>query len=252
VADLFDFGDDEPVAPAAPASNAAGKQPAGSGLNMLDSAPVDDDDFDDFQSATPAPVQTSNQFGIAPPASTGSTTFNTQFVAPKPVSASQGANINGLVGFTTPTSTGGSFASPPPQAMAGQQKAMAAKPTGFQAATPNYFTSVATGSSQSFASQVTPSISSGVTPSAASNKPAASTASKPSGDAFGSLWSTASASAGIAKSNAGANKGPNLASMAKEKASAGIWGAPASNSASPAPSQPQKKQGGSAFDDLLG
>jgi epsin len=37
--------------------------------------------------------------------------------------------------------------------------------------------------------------------------------------------------------------------MAKEKASAGIWGANATSS-SPAPSQP--KQGGSAFDDLLG
>ncbi|KAJ5989249.1 Golgi to endosome transport protein (Ent3) [Penicillium waksmanii] len=255
VADLFDFGDDEPVAPAAPASNAAGKQPASSGLDMLDSAPIDDDDFDDFQSATPAtqaPVQTSNQFGIPPPASTGSTTSNTQFVAPKPVSASQGANINGLVGFTTPTSTGGSFASPPLQAMAGQQKPMASKPAGFQAATPNYFTSVATGSPQPFASQANPSISSAVTPSAAGNKPAAGTASKSSGDAFGSLWSTASASAGIAKSNTGVNKGPNLASMAKDKASAGIWGAPASNSASPAPSQPQQKQGGSAFDDLLG
>lgn len=255
VADLFDFGDDESVTPAAPASHAAGKQPASSGLNVLDSAPIDDDDFDDFQSATPAPqptAQGSKQFGIPPPASTGSTTSNTQFVAPQPVSASQGANINGLVGFTTPTPTGGSLASPPPQAMSGQQKPMAPKPTGFQAATPNYFTSVSTASPQPFASQATPSMSSGVTSPATANKPATSSASKPSGDAFGSLWSTASASAGIAKSNT-ANKGPNLASMAKEKASAGIWGAPASsNNASPAPSQSQPKQGGSAFDDLLG
>lgn len=256
VEDLFDFGEDEPVAPAAPVSNAAGKQPASSGLNMLDSAPIDDDDFDDFQSATPAsqaPAQSSTQFGIPPPASTGSTTSNTQFVAPQPVSASQGANINGLVGFTTPTPTGGSLASPPPQAQNVQQKPMAPKPSGFQAATPNYFTSVSTASPQPFGSQATSSMSTGMTPSTTGNKPAASTASKSSGDAFGSLWSSASATAGISKSNTAANKGPNLASMAKEKASAGIWGAPASsNTASPAPSQPQQKQGGSAFDDLLG
>jgi epsin len=40
--------------------------------------------------------------------------------------------------------------------------------------------------------------------------------------------------------------------MAKEKASAGIWGAPASSGGASAPAQPQQKQGGSAFDDLLG
>jgi epsin len=40
--------------------------------------------------------------------------------------------------------------------------------------------------------------------------------------------------------------------MAKEKASAGIWGAPAA-SASQIQYKPQQKQGGgSAFDDLLG
>ncbi|KAJ5103852.1 hypothetical protein N7532_004381 [Penicillium argentinense] len=264
VEDLFDFGDDEPVAPAAPASNTAGKQPASSALNMLDSAPIDDDDFDDFQSATPAPqpsAQTSsNQFGIPPPASTASTTSNTQFVAPQPVSASQGANINGLVGFTSasPTPPTSGLASPVSNAPSGGQPVMApmaSKPSGYQAATPNYFTSVSTNAPQPFSSHTaTSSMSSATIPSAAGNKPgAAASKPKPSGDAFGSLWSSASASAGIAKNNTGANKGPNLASMAKEKASAGIWGAPASNTASPAPSgQTQQKQGGSAFDDLLG
>ncbi|KAJ5709226.1 hypothetical protein N7493_010560 [Penicillium malachiteum] len=223
VADLFDFGDDEPVTTTT-SSTAAGKQPAGSALNMLDST-GDDDDFDDFQSATPAPAA-SNHFAIAAPASTASTTASTQFAAPQPVSASQGANLNGL-----------------------QQQLP--KPTGYQAATPNYFTSVNTNQpSQPLSSHgATSSISSNKAPAMAS-KPAA----KSSGDAFSSLWSTASASAGINKSNANANKGPNLASMAKEKASAGIWGANASSSAAStysAPSQP-KQSTGSALDDLLG
>ncbi|KAJ5723929.1 hypothetical protein N7488_001964 [Penicillium malachiteum] len=249
VADLFDFGDDEPVTTTT-SSTAAGKQPAGSALNMLDST-GDDDDFDDFQSATPAPAA-SNHFAIAAPVSTASTTASTQFAAPQPVSASQGANLNGLVGFTsaTPTPTSSSFASPVSQTASIQQQQLP-KPTGYQAATPNYFTSVNTNQpSQPLSSHgATSSISSNKAPAMAS-KPAA----KSSGDAFSSLWSTASASAGINKSNANANKGPNLASMAKEKASAGIWGANAPSSAAStysAPSQP-KQSTGSALDDLLG
>lgn len=245
VADLFDFGDDEP---ATMSSTAAGKQPA-SNLNMLDSTPADDDEFDDFQSATPAPQATlpaSKQFAIPPPASTASTTASTQFAAPQPISASQGANINGLVGFTsaTPTPTSSGLTSPMQAPM--QQP----KPMGYQAATPNYFTSVSI-PQQTPQPKTThgtsPSVSSVASPTA---NPAAFTAKKPSGDAFGSLWSTASASAGIQKTNTGANKGPNLNSMAREKASAGIWGAPATTSQQQ-PKQPQNSSG-SAFDDLLG
>lgn len=254
VPDLFDFGDDEPAATTT-TSTATGKQPASSGLNMIDNT-ADDDEFDDFQSATPATqpsAASSNTFSIQPPASTASTTSNTQFVAPVPVSGSQGANINGLVGFTsaTPTPPSSSIASPVSQAPSVQQQQQPPRPTGYQAATPNYFTSVATGTAQPFSSHgATSSISSPAAPSAAANKPAAQTAKKPSGDAFGSLWSSASASAGIQKTNAN-TQGPNLASMAKEKASAGIWGAPAPSSTA-SQSQPQQKQGGSAFDDLLG
>ncbi|XHG06648.1 hypothetical protein AWENTII_009838 [Aspergillus wentii] len=273
--DLFDFGDDD-VTTTTTASTAAGKQPAASGssgLDVLDSKPIDDDDFDDFQSATPAPQPaSSNQFGIPPPASTVSTNSSTQFVAPKPVSGSQGANLNGLVGFTSmsPTPTGSTLASPTsstgfPQSgsMMQPQKPAQPKPTGFQAATPNYFTSVSTattaqpptGTSGHRPGASTSSFTSAT--STAASKPAASKSS--GGDAFGSLWSSASASAGIQKSNSNASKGPNLASMAKEKASAGIWGAPAA-STSPAlgrPQQPQQQQGAaktgsSGFDDLLG
>jgi epsin len=251
VADLFDFGDDEPVTTT---SNAAGKQPAGNALNILDPTPADDDDeFDDFQSATPAtqPTQSSNQFNIPPPASTASTTSNTRFVAPQPISASQGANINGLVGFTsaTPTPSSSGVASPLSQMAPMQQQ----KPSGYQAATPNYFTSVHVPQHSGSSHAATSSVSSMATPSSTATKPASAATKKPSNDAFGSLWSTASASAGIQKTNTGTQKGPNLASMAKEKASAGIWGAPAPSSSASAPSQPQhKQQSSSAFDDLLG
>ncbi|KAL2795628.1 hypothetical protein BJX66DRAFT_165869 [Aspergillus keveii] len=265
--DLVDFLDDDPT-PAAPApttSVAAGKQPVGSsnGLNMLDPTPADfDDDFDDFQSAPqPAPAS-SNTFSIAPPASTVSTTSSTQFAAPRPVSGTQGSNLNGIVGFTsmTPTPTSSGLTSPALSTQAA--KPAQPKPTAYQAATPNYFTSVAqqtptASSGNRPAAPTTSSFSSGMSASTPSlgSKPAAS---KPSGDAFGSLWSTASASAGLQKSSSNASEGPNLASMAKEKASAGIWGAPASSGlASQAPFQQQQSQQGaktnsSAFDDLLG
>ncbi|KAL4929993.1 ENTH domain-containing protein [Aspergillus undulatus] len=269
--DLVDFLDDDPALAPVPATSsvAAGKQPAGSnGLNMLDPTPADDDDdFDDFQSApqaAPAPAPaSSNTFNIAPPASTVSTTSNTQFAAPRPVSGTQGSNLDGIVGFTsmTPTPTSSVFTSPTLSSQASKPGTQP-KPTGYQAATPNYFTSVASqgpsaglghrpgmASASSFSSAASPA-----TPSAGS-KPAAS---KASGDAFGSLWSSASANAGIQKSNTATNKGPNLASMAKEKASAGIWGTPSSGFSSPAPSQQQPQQGqgpktgSSGLDDLLG
>ncbi|RDW93920.1 uncharacterized protein DSM5745_01242 [Aspergillus mulundensis] len=263
--DLVNFLDDEPApAPAPTSSVATGKQPAGSnGLNMLDPTPADDDDdFDDFQSApqaAPAP-SSSKTFGIPPPASTVSTTSTTQFAAPRPVSGTQGSNINGIVGFTsmTPTPTSSGFTSPTLSSQV--PKPAQPKPTGYQAATPNYFTSVATqqGPSAAFGHRPsmpsTSSFSSATSPTspAVGSKPAAS---KASGDAFGSLWSTASASAGIQKSSSTASKGPNLASMAKEKASAGIWGAPSSGLSSPTPQQqPQQpaKTGSSNLDDLLG
>ncbi|KAL2864189.1 uncharacterized protein BJX67DRAFT_227161 [Aspergillus lucknowensis] len=266
--DLVDFLDDTP-APAPTTSIASGKLPSGgsNGLNMLDPTPAnDDDDFDDFQSAPQPAPSTSNSISIAPPASTVSTTSSTQFAAPRPVSATQGSNLNDIVGFTsmTPTSTSSGVTSPALSSQSSKPAAQA-KPTGYQAATPNYFTSISVGSQQTPTAQPghrpampsTSSFSSATSASAPSqgNKPAAS---KSSGDAFGSLWSTASASAGIQKSSSDAKKGPNLASMAKEKASAGIWGAPAASSfASPALSQPQQPQqgaktGSSGLDDLLG
>ncbi|CRG88100.1 ENTH domain-containing protein C794,11c [Talaromyces islandicus] len=268
-ADLFDFGDDDEVAPIT--STAAGKQPAsGNGLDILGSG-ADDDDFDDFQSASPAaaPAPSTQFSAIPPPTSTATTTSNTQFAAPKPVSASQGADLSGLAAFSsaTPTPTSSTTLSPPPLSSASpfaappQQKPAAPqqpaiKPTGYQAATPNYYTSVNASMNQPMSpsggglNQSTSSFSSltsSASPAAGAAKPAASKSS--GGDAFGSLWSTASAGAGIQKNVP--NKGPNLASMAKEKSSAGIWGTPGAASSQPKPPSSQPS-GGSALDDLLG
>jgi epsin len=80
---------------------------------------------------------------------------------------------------------------------------------------------------------------------------------KPSGgggDAFGNLWS--SASVGIKKTGT-PSSGPALGQLAKEKASAGIWGTASSTSSTPLsqqqqrPAQGQQKLGG-GLDDLLG
>ncbi|QGA15788.1 hypothetical protein EYB26_003448 [Talaromyces marneffei] len=248
--DLFDFGDDDVVAtPAAvPSSTAAGKQPA-TGIDMLGGTAGgdDDDDFDDFQSASPP---------AAPTAVT--TTASTQFVAPKPISAAQGADLTGLVGFksNTTTPTGSTTMSPPPLSSGGSAFAappplQQQKPSGYQAPAPNYYTSINAGLNQpsalsptstvsgarpgmgastaSFSSLISPT-STTTTPPSLSTAAGKKSAAKSSGDAFGSLWSTASAGAGIQKTTA--TKGPNLASMAKEKSSAGIWGTTGNTSSS--------------------
>ncbi|KZF24410.1 ENTH-domain-containing protein [Xylona heveae TC161] len=275
--DLFSFGDDDVSQPAAqPSTIANGKKPAiNDTFGSLQSAAADDDDFDDFQSAAP-PSQTAPQpslSNIHPPASTSTTTASTQFAAPKPVSVSQGTNINDLVGFAsispaasntnTPSNT--SAFSPP--SLAASQAQTAPRPTGYQAAQPNYFTSVTANTSQqpqlgrSLSS--TSSLHSATT--SANNPLSAQPASKPAptGDVFGSLWS--SASAGIKKPSTSGQQGPNLASMAKEKASAGIWGASPAGSTVSSPQKPRAPPAGASanqpaagqklgggLDDLLG
>jgi len=121
------------------------------------------------------------------------------------------------------------------------QQARPVAPTAYQGSQPNYFTSV-----QAPAPQAKPS--SGVS----SIKSPAAKPSSGGGDAFGSLWS--SASAGIKKTGT-PTSGPALGQLAKEKASAGIWGASSSSSSTPyqqqKPAQGQQKLGG-GLDDLLG
>lgn len=267
--DLVDFGDDGDTT-----STAAGKKPA------------DDDDFDDFQSATtPSTQPSASQFAVPPPAaapSTFTTGASSTIVAPQPVSASQGSNLNGIVGLTSPASS--AFSSPlsgTPAAISQQPKPQQPslsqlqkplqqqtttppKSTEFQRAAPNYFTSVSASSFQTPSTTTaggSVSSSSSFTAAAAPASSKSAAASKPGGDAFGSLWSAASAGAGIQKSSPNASKGPNLASMAKEKSSAGIWGVAQSQSSSTTPSASysqmstaaQNQPGSSSgLDDLLG
>jgi epsin len=169
--------------------------------------------------------------------------------APKPVSAPQQANLSGMVAMSSispppssTTSPAGNFSafSTPLTASTLAPAAQAPKPSGYQATAPNYFSSVqATAAQQPAASSVFSGAKPAGIPSAA--KPATG------GDAFGALWSQASV--GI-KKNTQTGPGPAMGQLAKEKSSAGIWGAPA-------PAAPGNPAGGSkplgnGLDDLLG
>ncbi|KAI2604635.1 ENTH-domain-containing protein [Hypoxylon sp. NC1633] len=256
--DLFSFDDPEPTQTAATATPSNGS----SALASLSTVDNEDDDFDDFQSATPAP---SNNVGIPPPMVTSSAHSTAQFVAPKPVSGPQQANLNDMMSSispppsstTTPAANYSSFGIPAAVGMSTQ----APKPTmSYQAAAPNYYQSVqvaqSTGSSMSAMSSAT-----GVsTPSgySALNKPAAPATAKPTaaGDPFANLWGQAGS--GVKKTST-PTSGPKMGQLAKEKTSASLWGAPAAGTPKPmGGSQPSagstnKTSGGSsAFDDLLG
>jgi epsin len=251
--DLFDFGD-EPAALAAPAMSAMpsissnGKQPADDSFGALQSGGADDDDFDDFQSAAPAAAPapalaaaakanyTPNYTSIAPPVSTA--TPNTQFAQPQPRQGTNNAAFSTLFSTTSPVT--GAAAAPPPQNIASPMSAAQPRAGGFQAAQPNYFTSVNASQSQPASTVASPGIKS---PIGGAPKP------KASGDAFAALLSGTS----IKKAGTAGNKGPTMADMAKQKASAGIWGT--TSSSSPAtPSAPQNggQKTGGAMDDLLG
>lgn len=230
--DLFSF--DEPAAPSISAAPLAA--PSGPGLASLGGGANDDDEFDDFQSATPAAPTSQASFGGSLPPPMSSTTSNTQFAAPKPVSAPQQANLSGMVALSSISPPPSSTASPAanfssfstPMSAMSPMNTQPLKPAGFQAATPNYFSSV----------------TQPVTSASTGSKPAASGTAKPAagGDAFGALWSQASA--GIKKSTP-TGSGPTIAQLAKEKSSTGIWG-------SAAPAKPQASGAGSnQFDGLL-
>ncbi|GAB1310612.1 Epsin-3, clathrin recruitment and traffic between the Golgi and endosome [Madurella fahalii] len=240
--DLFDF--DAPAAAAAPAAPAAAPP---TGLTSLASGANDDDEFDDFQSAAPSNAPATSFTGSRPPPITAAAP-NTQFAAPKPMSAPQQANISGMVAMSSisppPSSTAspaGNFSafSTPLTTTTLSPAAQAPKPAGYQAATPNYFSSVQTVTSQQPA-----------TSTWGGQKPAgASAAAKPAagGDAFGALWSQASV--GI-KKNTPTGPGPAMGQLAKEKSSAGIWGAATPSSAAKPASG--GKPLGNGLDDLLG
>lgn len=265
--DLFDFGD-EPVT-----SSSSGKAPVAA-------APVDDgdDDFDDFQSATPSAAQPSMNPLAAlspPPPTTSTTTSSTHFAQPKPLAPGQSAGFNNILSTASPAPSATSsilspsastFASPPVQSSPAPAfpASTGHKPTG-----PNYFTSVPVTANQTMPAATSSSASfqrPGMTPSYASStsaaslgKPTPKAASSGGGDAFGSLWSTASSAAGVTKT-ASTSKGPDLASLSKAKSQAGIWGAASAASggggSAPAPqSNTAAKPAtplGNGLDDLLG
>lgn len=245
--DLFDFGDDEPAAPAttlAPAtSSSAFQAPAAAPL-----AAADDDDFDDFQSATPAaapapaapastlPKPNYSSFSMTAP------TSSTQFAQPTPQSGAQKQNFTNLFSTASPA---GSTSGTPSNASAFSPPAQQ-KPSGYQPSGPNYFTSVQ--QQQSGSAAGTPG--SGITsPSAfggAAKKPIGGGAG---GDAFASLL----AGSGMKKSTP-KPQGMTIADMAKQKSQAGLYGANAAPSPAPASngSKPVGGTGSSGLDDLLG
>lgn len=249
--DLFSFDDPEPAPATAPATSAP---PPSSSLADL-TAPTnadDDDDFDDFQSAPPStqPIPPSNAPAATPLSPPIAPTTSAQFAAPKPVSAPQQANLTNMVNLsslspapsstTTPSANYSAFSAPAPAA---SQASQPAKPTGFQASSPNYFQSVqATAPSQQNTGNTSMSALKPASTSSSASKPAAGE------DAFGALWSQASA--GLKKSDK-PTSGPALGQLAKEKSSAGIWGAPAGQVA-PQQQKQQQQKTGSALDDLLG
>lgn len=252
--DLFSF-DDEPASSSAPALAAPSKAPASSGNGLASlSAANDDDEFDDFQSATPA-GQNNSAFAapLAPPIT--SNTSGAQFAAPQPVSAPQQANLAGMVGMSSISPT--SSAAPTPGAggpnysslsspLVASPAAQPPKSTNYQPTGPNYFTSVQTQSQQAKPASGASSMTSlgKPTPTSTAAKPAAG------GDAFGALWSQASG--GIKK--APAASGPAMGQLAKQKSAAGIWGTPASSSSTPVQNKPPQQSSGGSFGggDLLG
>lgn len=239
--DLFDFGDDEPVAAPSNGSASAALAPP----TMAAQTAADDDDFDDFQSATPA-AQPASQPAAQPavPAipkpnysSFSTTSSTTQFAQPAPQSGANQAGFSNLFSTTSPapSSTGtpsNSAFSPPP----------AQKPSGYQPSGPNYFTSVAATSASPAGAVASPGASIG------GNKIGAPAAKKAAGgsDAFASLL----AGSGMKKTGAaGQGKGMTIADMAKQKSQAGLYGAPAP---AQAPNNGSVKKTGGAMDDLLG
>ncbi|KAG5657552.1 hypothetical protein KAF25_006116 [Fusarium avenaceum] len=254
--DLFSFDD---PAPAPSASNNSGFAALAPGSSAAAPAHADDDDeFDDFQAA-PAPAAPSNNV-MQSPAVTSSASTTAQFAAPQPHSGPQQADISQMVSMASISPAPSASGTPGPNYSAfsipSAPAAQAPKPSGFQQSGPNYFSSVQAQASKppttsAFSGMGSTSNATPNTPTTMANmKPVVSSSAKPApaagGDAFGALWGKAS---GGMKKPETPKAGPALGQLAKEKSSAGIWGAPAPG---PSSGSAPPKTGGSAFDDLLG
>ncbi|KAF4552763.1 ENTH domain-containing protein 1 [Elsinoe fawcettii] len=255
--DLFDFGDEPVTTTALPAaSNGNGAAASGGFGGFQAGGAADDDDFDDFQSAAPTtstaskPTSTmaSSIASIPPPASTGTPSSITHFAQPQP-QANKPADFTNIFSTKSPppqsTSTPGaasisSLASPPAQN----------KPSGYQPAGPNYFTSVnVTANAQPSQPSMNRTVSGASGPSTPGSLGGAAPKKAAGGDAFASLLGGSKLGN---KSNQQAG-GMSMQEMAKQKSSAGLWGAPAASSAAPASGTAQgQKPAGGALGDLLG
>ncbi|KAI5285815.1 Epsin-3, clathrin recruitment and traffic between the Golgi and endosome [Ascosphaera aggregata] len=256
VQDLFDFGDDDGAAASAtlsapqPVSSvAAGKKSAATNLTA-----DDEDEFADFQSAPTAAVAAAAAAALPSSSQPLSRTLDRSTSAPQPIPIAQNAPSAGLMGMTSSTSSTAATAGtttnisstlPPlniPSAPAAPQQTS----SGYQPRPPNYFTSTTASSKRnsvfsnmsSSSTDKVPQISSlnatmtgGSAPrtptsiSSGIGKSPTTSAGGSGGDVFSSLWSSASASAGIKSNKSSQAQGPKLSSLAKEKATAGIWGA---------------------------
>lgn len=262
--DLFSF--DEPAQSSSAASTTAMPEVVGSSTINTN---ADDDDFDDFQSATPGAPEGNGSESFAPPLSpplTASATTTAQLAAPQPVSAPQKAGLSQMVNLSSLSRPASNSGTPVPISAglntAAVSSPQSAKPTGYQPSGPNYFSSVQTVQG-SAPGAVTPGMGGvGGMPSVASHTPTTMANAKPvtnprtnlaagasGGDAFGALWGKASA--GIKKTQT-PSSGPAMGQLAKEKSSAGIWGAPTTASQAPASHAPANNASGSVSDDLLG
>jgi epsin len=257
--DLFSFDDPEPAP-----STSNGKAAVTSDLGALQSSTAEeDDDFDDFQSATPTAAANTSSFSIQPPASTSTTTSATQFAQPKPVSGSQGQNLNDIFNTVSPpppparTNTTSSISSVPnytPGTTMASTPSAAFKsppvPQNYQPTQPNYFTSVSVQPTQAAGSGTSTPSNTFANLGKPTSKPMVGGAKKAAGgaDPFASLVG----GIGSSKQTQG---GARMADMAKQKSSAGLWGAPTTGSGAstpqPASQQPQQKIGG-GLEDLLG
>ena len=246
--DLFSFGDDDASAAiSSPPSKQRTTLSTANDFAAPQSGGVDDDDFDDFQSASPTVTTAQKPITgiLAPPPSTSTTAAPTQFAAPQPRSGAQSGNISDLFASISPppsgTSTPGALSTVSPPTIVPQQPRSA----NYQAAQPNYYTSVPIVPTQqgSTAPAATTSTATG-------NKIGAAAKPSSGGDAFSSLLAGTS----IQKSNTPTQKGLTMADMAKQKASAGIWGAPSQSTSTSTGSSLQAggQRSGSAMDDLLG
>ncbi len=310
--DLFDFGDEPAAASTSNGKATGSAKAADEFGSMESGTAGDDDFDDFQSATTPGlttEAQRSAMPGLTSPlpAATSTITSSTSFASPQPVAAPPASNINDLFASLSPTissnkptntptpslSMTSSISSLPPQSQATKPAT-----SSFVSSGPNYYTSVPSTINNSSTINTNPSVksplSSTISPNqsfpgmgqkqssftnaASLGKPTPSTSTSTAGagaDVFISLWSNASAKSGIQNrsgTSTPGNKGPDLASMAKAKNEAAMWGTPVGaasggsgsgvGSIPPRPSAPtprtaatgggQGQQLGGGLDDLLG